>query len=113
MLNSNATCQIRKLLGFDVYGKPKLGDPVTEKCAILKLRKEMQHTTVRADGSQSRGHGDEFVATNKIHLDGRTVATLGDQVSVAGVLIKVTSLNPSHDVLGPIDHWELVGELWG
>jgi hypothetical protein len=112
MLNSNALCQVRKVSGFDVYGKPRLGTAVTERCAILKLKRELQHTTVRADASQSRGHADEFVATNKVHLDSTTTAALGDQLSVGGVLLKITSLNPSYDVLGPLDHYEVGGELW-
>jgi hypothetical protein len=112
MLNHNATCVVRKLLGFDVVGKPRLGEAVTERCAVLRLRREVQHTTVRADGSQSRGHGDEFVASHKIHLDGNTVAGLGDQVTVAGVVIRVTGMNPCFDVAGPLDHYEIGGAVW-
>lgn len=113
MLNSNATCTVRKLTGFDIYGKPALGAAVTERCAVLKLKTEVQHTTVRADGSQSRGHGDEFLSQNRIHLDGTTVAALGDQVTVHGVVFRVTTKNPCFDVLGPLDHYEIDGAVWG
>ncbi len=70
MLTPNNTCLIRKMTGHDRYGQPSLSAAVTERCAVVKLRKDMQHTTVRADSSQSRGHGDEFVSTNKILVDG-------------------------------------------
>lgn len=114
MLNTNATCQIAKLEDYDAYGQPVLGAlyPV-EKCAIVKLRKEMKHTTVRADSSQSRGHGDEFTSTNKVLLTGDTVAQLGDQLNVKGFKIKITEMHPRWDVTGEIDHYETSGELWG
>jgi hypothetical protein len=113
MLNYNATCQIAKAEDTDVYGQPLLGtlSPV-EKCAIVKLRKEMKHTTVRADSSQSRGHGDEFVGTHMVLLDSATVADLGDQLNVKGFKIKITSMHPRWDVTGEIDHYEVTGELW-
>lgn len=112
MLNSNATCQIRKVTGFDIYGKPTLGTAVTEKCAVAKLRREQQHTTVRADSGQSRGHADEFVSTNKILLDSKTSAVIGDQITIRTHKIKIDSMHDRYDVGGTIDHFEVTGELW-
>lgn len=112
MLNSNATCQVRKVTGTDVYGKPKFGAPVTERCAVVKLKAQIVHTTVRADSSQSRGHGDEFVSTNTVLLSGKTAAALGDQLIVRGHLILITAMHDRLDVGGIVDHYEIGGEQW-
>jgi hypothetical protein len=112
MLNKNAKCQIRRVTEHDMYGQPQLGAAINEDCAIVKLRREMKHTTVRADSSQSRGHGDEFVSTNRVHLDANTIAMLGDQLIVAGVKLKITAMNPQYDVRHGIDHYQVEGELW-
>ncbi len=112
MLNSNLTGQVRKLTGLDRYGQAALGVAVDQRCAIVKLKNEMVHTTVRADSSQSRGHGDEFVSNNKVLIQGDTIAALGDQLVILGFKIKITGMHPRLDVSGRIDHHELTGELW-
>jgi hypothetical protein len=112
MLNKNATCQILQVEEHDMYGQAVLGLPVTEQCAIVRLRKQMKHTTVRADSSQSRGHGDEFTSQNRVLLDENTVCSLGDKLVVNGIELKVTDMHPRFDVTGEIDHYEVEGELW-
>lgn len=111
-MNANQDCIIRKLTSLDVYGQSVLGAPKKERCAVVKLRKELQHTTVRADSSQSRGHGDEFVATNKILLDSKTAGVLGDQLTVNGYQVRIMSADPRFDASGKLDHYEVTGELW-
>lgn len=112
MLNANAICTVRKVSGFDVYGKPAFGVAFNEPCAVVVARGEQQNTTVRADSSQSRGHGDEFTSTHKILLSGETRVKLGDQITLRGRLIRVMTMHDRYDVGGTIDHFEVTGELW-
>lgn len=115
MLNANNTCQIYSRSGGDVYGQSSLAStPVTERCCVIRLERKLEPTTVRADSSGSRGHGDEMTLGSRLLLDARTVARLGDQISVAGVLLRVTGMNPVFDaVSGEMDHYAVTGEAWG
>ncbi len=111
-LNTNAKCFIRKVLSYSMHGESRLGQPVGERCAIAVRRDEVAKTTVRADSSASRGYADEFLATNKILIDGKTVAKLGDQLEVAGAFIKILTMHQRYDTAGRVDHYEISGELW-
>lgn len=112
MLNSNATCQIRRMSGTDVYGRPNFDAPVTERCAIIKLRGEIRRESPRAENSGDRSHGEEFVSSNEILLDGKTIARLGDQINIRGYLIRIIGMRDRMDVNGRIDHFEVSGALW-
>lgn len=114
MFTPNLDCWISKVgdAEHNVYGETEVKKPVRERCAIVRLRHEMQNTTVRADSSASRGHGNEFVSSNKILLTAKTTATHGDKLLVSGVEMRVLSLFPRYDVPGRLDHYEVVGELW-
>lgn len=112
MLNANQTFYVRKNTGHDRYGQPSLGVQFSVRGAVVKMRKNMEHTTVRADSSQSRGHGDEFVSENKFLLDGKTTADLGDQLLAVGYKLKIVSMHPRFDVTGALDHYEAMCELW-
>jgi hypothetical protein len=104
---------LRRVRSYDVYGQPVLSAAKTEPLVgIVKLRREAQHTTVRADSSQSRGHADEFVATTKFLLVPRTAAEIGDQLEFGGVRVKITTKWAQYDTAGRIDHYEVTGELW-
>lgn len=112
MLNKNAVCIIRKVTGTDVYGQRTLGTSVSEPCAVVKLKKTAQHTTVRADSSGSKGYAEEFSMFNRVHLDKSTSAAIGDQLTVHGQVIRIMSMQPRFDVLGPLDYYEVEGEPW-
>lgn len=112
MLNSNNTCRIETVSGFNVHGEPTFSAPVTERCAVVKLLRILAKTTVRADSSSSRGHGDEKLSESKILLQGETIADLGDRLTVLSVTLKVVSLVPRQDVSGYIDHYEATCEQW-
>lgn len=113
MLNKNATCRIEPSAGFDIHGAPAWGPAVTEGCAVVYLNFDMVHTTVRADGSASRGHGDEFNAGQvQILVEPNSIANIGARITVYGVKVKVTGRNPGIDPFtGKLDHWQLGGEL--
>lgn len=113
MINANATCSIEHIAGRDVYGQPKFQAPTTERCCILSLENRIAHTTVRADSSASRGHGDEPGSRAKLMLQPNTIARPGDRLTVRGITIKVISLDPKLDaVTGKVDHYEAAGESW-
>lgn len=111
---SNNTCKVQPKTGFNAHGEPQFGAWVNEACTVVRLNPRMEHTTVRADGSMSRGHGDEAVMTCRLMLAPATSARIGSKVEiVSGVLtlrFKVTSMEPKYDVLGPIDHYAVEGE---
>lgn len=112
MLNSNMPYQIRKVTGRDVYGAEVLGCVVNERGAIAKLKQMTSHTTVRADSSATRGHADEFTASNMVLLDGNTVARQGDQLLITGLKLRIVSMHPRYDTNGVLDHHETAGEPW-
>lgn len=112
MFIPNTDCIVRKKGKPDVYGQTKTGPEYPERCAIVKLRYESAHTTVRADSGASRAHADEFVTSNRILLPASTHAAIDDQLEVRGYKIRVKILHPRLDVLGNLDHYEVEGELW-
>jgi hypothetical protein len=114
MLRPNLYCTIEKHVadGHNVFGEEVLSPAVREPCAIVKLRHQSQHTTVRADSSGSRGHGDEFLTNNKILLMANTIADLNDKMVIQGVSIRIISKFPRHHINGTLDHYEIEGEIW-
>lgn len=112
MLNKNATCRVEPLIGYSAHGEPQLGPSVPEDCAVIRLRRQLAKTTVRADSSSSRGHGDERLSDSKLLLDGSTSAEMGSRVTVNGVKLRVVSMWERLDVSGYVDHYEVECELW-
>ena len=112
MLRPCNFCLISKKTSVDLYGQESHLPAVSERCSIVKCRKYEQHTTVRADSSSSRGFANEFLSQNKILLLPATIASFDDKLTVANIVIRVTSLTPMYDVWGKLDHYELVGESW-
>lgn len=112
MLIPNLTLTYKKRTGTDLYGTETLSASVEERCAIVKLRYEAQHTTVRADSSGSRGYASEFAAQTKILVMADTGIEIGDQITIQGVTLRVMSRFPRHAVTGRLDHYELTGVPW-
>jgi hypothetical protein len=112
MLNSNGTCTVEKVTGFTINGEPKFGSPTREPIAVIRLARMMTRTTVRADSSSSRGHGDEKTAQSKVLLSGETIADLGDRLVVLGAQLRIIEMRPRLDISGYVDHYETDCELW-
>jgi hypothetical protein len=112
MLIPNLTLTYKKRIGTDLYGTETLSASATERCAIVKLRFEAQHTTVRADSSGSRGYASEFAAQTKILVLANTAIEISDQITIQGVTLRVVSKFPRHSVIGLLDHFELTGVPW-
>lgn len=112
MLIPNLNLSYKKRTGTDVYGVETWSETKNERCAIVRLRRDAQHTTVRADASGTRGYADEYAASTKILVMADTVIEIGDQITVEGVVLKVSSKFPRHAVTGRLDHYEIQGLPW-
>lgn len=111
-LRPSVPCEIRKFLGYDAFGAPQLGAKIREKCDVVTLKVEYEHTTVRADSSGSRGHGEEPRSKNRLLMSPKTKLDLNDQLTVAGVVLRITSKHARFDVTGKLHHWEVEGVPW-
>lgn len=112
MLNANGTCTIEKVNGFDVNGEPTFVGLTREACAVIRISRVLEKTTVRADSSSSRGHGDERTSRSKILLQSETVAGLGDRLTVMNLKLRIIDMRERIDVTGYVDHYETDCELW-
>lgn len=112
MFIPNLDCTIERQLSTDLYGAVALSPVRPERCSVVKLRSDSQHTTVRADSSGTRGFADEEVRDATVLLSPSTKAQLGDCLTVLGVKIKITSKHPRVTAFGRLDHYEVRGELW-
>lgn len=113
MFIPNINCTIRKKGKPDLYGQATAGVERAERCAVVKMRNESAHTTLRADSSATRAHADEFVTSNRILLQSTTSAQIDDQLNLMGMSIRIKSMHPRMNVLGGLDHFEVEGEVWG
>lgn len=112
MFIPNQSCTIERQGATDVYGAVTLLAPVPERCAIVKLKTDSQHTTVRADSGGTRGFADELVRDSNVLLAAKTAARINDCLTVLGVKIKITAMRPRLSAFGKLDHYETRGELW-
>jgi len=112
MFLPNKTCRIQLSAGKDVYGQPKPGRYVTERCAIVKLVITSDKTSVRADSSASRGNSKETEANSVILLAPTTEAKIDDIIDVAGARLQIVGKSPQHDVTGRLDHYEVIAQIW-
>ena len=112
-LNANKWCTLRKAGATNLYGESSLGDAQSERCAVVRLIPVREATTVRADSGATRAHGDEFTVRAKVLLGPRSVAQLGDQLTVDGVQMRIMEMHHRYDALtGALDHYEVEGEAW-
>jgi hypothetical protein len=109
----NLHCTIYPQTGLDLYGKPVFGDPIKEKCAIVKLDVVAMKTTVRADSSASRGAADELTSMARILFTNTSKVQIGDKIIVAGQDLKVLSKFPRYSIDGEFDHWQVDAGIWG
>lgn len=112
MLIPNLNLSYKKRTGTNVYGVETWSETKNEPCAIVRLRLTAQHSTVRADASGTRGYAEEFAASTKILVMADTAIEIGDQITIQGVTLKVTSKFPRHAVTGRLDHYEVQGVPW-
>lgn len=112
LFQPNLTCQIRRLSATNVYGEEELGQPVTAQCAIVKLRRFVETSSVRADSSASRGTAREIQIEGKLLFPYATVIAENDQVEVSGLKVRVIGVFLRHDLRGKPDHLEVEVTAW-
>jgi hypothetical protein len=113
LFKPNQRCQLRKQLGHNAYGEERLGEPSTLKCTVVRISSGGQKSSVRADSSATRGAAEEIVSDAKILFEKNATIGVNDQVSIAGVLLRVISVEPRWDIRGNLDHLEVDFFIWG
>lgn len=96
-------------LGNDAFGQPKLSSAKQGKCAVLKMLITRQASTVRADSASTRGHAEELVSDLHILVPKTSVLKIDDVLTIDGVKFRVSGLRPRYDVIGRLDHIEVMG----
>lgn len=113
MFNPTLPITIEKTSGeTDVYGMPKPGRIVRERCSVVSLMARSQKTSVRADSSASRGNATELESSGTLILSPMTQARLDDVVTVAGNRLRIVTFSPQFDLNGRLDHHEVEVINW-
>lgn len=104
-------CVITNRIGDDLYGAPVFGMGRNAKCAVLKLSKLRQSTTVRTDSSGTRGHADEEIDDAHLLLLAGEKININDSIHVGGFKILVSSIRVRYNIYEKIDHLEIEGKI--
>jgi hypothetical protein len=114
MFTPNNTCQLFVSSGkTDVYGQPlpeKTG--VTEPCAIVRVTRTEEKTSVRADSSGSRGNAREIIAEAQVLLLPSTVINIDDIVMIGVDQYRVMMKHPQYNIVGVLDHYKIIAAMW-
>ena len=102
---------VAKSEGFDLYGNPQYGKARKTRCAVLRLRKSVEDTTVRADSSATRGHGQEILSDAWLLVSHREKIGLTDKLQVQGYTLKIVAIRPRYTVFGEHDHNEIEANI--
>jgi hypothetical protein len=108
MFIPNSTCLLRrKLPGYDKYGQATYGDKETIPFALVRFDTKTEDSTVRADSSATRGNIKEFHASGRILVPVEVLPNWGDILIIHNVVFRVKEVEPRHNVLGVLDHYEI------
>lgn len=98
--------------GTNLYGDERFGQAVVVPCGVVHLNKIIQQTTVRQDSSASHGSAEEFVSTSKILFPASVNVKTGWKFEIAGIALRVMSVEPRFNVRGALDHYEADLQSW-
>lgn len=107
VITMNVPCVISLRSGNDAYGVPKYLAGKPSLCAVVKLVRRSQHTTVRADSGATRGHADEVVADAVLLVSKKIEPVIDSKIVVRGVSMRIVSIRDRMDVMGRLDHYEI------
>lgn len=107
MFRPNLSCKVSKQTGSDIYGRKLYDVWLGGRCAIVKLAKQTDKTSVRTDSSASRGSAQEIKADARILFPVGMILKPGDRIEIEGILLTVESVFPRHTVTGRFDHWQV------
>lgn len=113
LFKPNLDCTISKPSGKNLYGEEVLSAPVNSRCAIIKLEITIEHSSVRADSSASRGAAREFQGSATLLFPASVSVQHDDLVEVAGHKLRVLGTFPRHNLQGVLDHYEVTCGIWG
>jgi len=108
----NQKCLIAKTTERDVHGDAVVGTPVEEGCAVLGLTSAAEFTNSNTQLAASQTRAQDLMITGRLMLTSKTIAALGDQITVARTVLKVVSLEPQFSTTGALDHFVCGGTPW-
>lgn len=115
MFVPNRTCRVKLGKGVsDLYGQPKSANRAwsVERCSVVHLRVSSEKSSVRADSSASRGNAMEAVGDLKILFTAKSKIGMDDIIEINAQKFRVTGIEPRFNVVGQIDHIEIVAAIW-
>ena len=112
MIVPSVSCTIARLVGADIYGKETMSAPVPSLCSVVKLSASSEKTSVRADSSASRGMAQEKTHSARLLFLSTEDISEDDRVTVAGLSLKVKTIEFRFDVRGVLDHLQVDLNSW-
>lgn len=101
----------RKHAKRTVTGQTLYGSPTPIQLAIVTLGTHVEDSSVRADSGASRGSAEITTLNAKLLLPAGLVVANGDIILVQGHKVEIAGVAPRNNVLGRLDHWEVVGNI--
>ena len=95
-------CIVTKIASLDHLGRPVLGEPSDELCAVLKLPGEDKDISARIGSSPDRPSTPPARDDAVLLLRTTTRANVNDVIEVAGIRLKATVIWPSYDSVGKL-----------
>lgn len=112
MFRPNISGQLlRKHAKRTVTGQTLYGAPTPISLAIVNLGTAVEDSSVRADAAASRGAAEVTTLNAKLLLPASIIVANGDVIVVQGYKVEVAGVAPRNNVLGRLDHWEIVGNI--
>lgn len=105
-------CVILKNEGTNVYGLPKPGQRLNERCSIVKFIVNNEKSSVRADSSASRGNAQELEADGVFLLPTTTKADVDDLIEIGEHRMRVKGRHGRFNTAGQLHHYEIHCTYW-
>lgn len=96
----------------DGYGQKVLRPHTKGVCCIVKLHETSANSTIRADGSATRGNAMETSSVSVFLVRPNVVLQMDSKVVIDGVELRVASIRRRYTATGKFDHFEIWGESW-
>ena len=108
MLIFRVPCTVIKLGGHNLFGEEVAGKKTKEKCAVVELRVNSMHTSLRTDKTATVGAAEELLGAATLLFSVRSSVGIGDTIEMAtGERLKVISKMSRYTPLGQLDHYEI------
>lgn len=111
MFIPNTTATLYRMTGHNAFGRPIYTPGETIAIGVVDLGDTVIPSAVRADQSASRGSADIDTVQATLLLPKTVVVKDGDAILIDGFHVMVNGIQPRRNVLGKLDHYEVVGAL--